>query len=186
MKSKFVLTAQIFLLILSACNLSFPPPSPTGTPSPSPSPSATADAYKPCYYNWAYKDLPELNAELADLIQSLDERASAYATAFGEDCIAEDGTATFGALETDFYIRLSVKDLTDFEGFGEWIVLVMKTLDGIEPELIAGPQPGTVEFTFEKTEDERLVVRVPIQEYRRLAPGLEGRAIFEAFYQAPQ
>ena len=61
----------------------------------------------------------------------------------------------------------------------------MKTLDGIEPALIAGPQPGTVEFTFEKAEDELLIVRVPIQEFRELEPGLEGQEVFETFYQAP-
>ncbi|MDO8752731.1 MAG: hypothetical protein Q7J80_02465 [Anaerolineales bacterium] len=144
-----------------------------------------AEPNKPCYYNWAYQDLPELSVAFESSVQAEDSNATAHATAYGEDCIAADGTSIFGALETDFYVQLPVQDLSDFESFGNWIAQVMKIIEGLPADMMEGPQDGFVEFRFEKNENDSLFVRVPIGEYREKAIGLSGVELFEIFYRAP-
>ena len=138
-----------------------------------------------CGYQWAYKDMPELNPIFDEAIKQLDPNAKAWATAFGEDCIYADGHADFSALETDFYVHKPANDLNDFESFGVWIVDVMKALDTIPPDLITGAQPGFVEFSFIKSEGEHIAVRVPIQTYRDEATGKDGEELFRMFYAQP-
>lgn len=144
-----------------------------------------AESYKPCYYTWAYHALPDLSAEFESQVQALDESATAYANAYGEDCTAEDGTSTFGAMETDFYVQLPVSDLADFELFGDWMASVMEVVNSLSPEKIAGPQPGFVEFKFSKNENDFLIVRVPLRDFRERASHLSGAELFNFFYKAP-
>ena len=147
--------------------------------------STITPAYEGCGYQWAYKDIPELNPILENEINALDPQSQAWATAFGEDCVYADGHADFGAMETEFYIHKPVTDLTDFETFGNWIVQAMKIIEALPRELIAGPQPGFVEFWFIKNDSEHLIVRVPIQKYRDETTGKSGEELFRLFYTEP-
>src|SRR3989304_182060 len=82
-------------------------------------------AYEGCAYTWASHDAPELTEKVDAAIVALNEQASARASLFGEDCIYADGHSVFGAMETDFYVRLPVNDLTAEEDFGNWISQVL-------------------------------------------------------------
>jgi len=138
-----------------------------------------------CRYQWAYKDIPEINEPLDEAIKAIDPDAKAWATAFGEDCVYADGHATFSAMETDFYIHLTVGDLSDFESFGNWILQAMHVVEGLPDNLIAGSKPGFVEFWFIKSAGEHIIVRVPIQKYRDEANGKSGEELFRLFYTNP-
>ena len=139
-----------------------------------------------CGFSWAYHDLPELTAEFDAPIKVLNSNATARATAFGEDCIGEGGTVVrFGAMETDFYVILSVTDLADYESFGNWIAQVMDIVNMLPPDILDGPNPGFVEFRFEKTQSESIGFRVPIQGYNTTANGITGEELFRMFYTAP-
>jgi len=129
--------------------------------------------------------MPELNKLLDMVIKSINPDAKAWATAFGEDCVYADGHATFSAMETDFYVHLTVGDLADFESFGNWIVQVMNVLEGLPDDLIAGPKSGFVEFWFIKSDAEHVIARAPIQMYGEQAAGKSGEELFRLFYTKP-
>jgi hypothetical protein len=138
-----------------------------------------------CGYQWAYEDLPELSKQLQEEIMTLNSEATAWGTAFGEDCVYADGHADFSAMETDFYVQLPVTDLANFESFGNWMTQVMQVVEGLPRDLLAGPQAGFVEFKFTKSDTEFLFVRVPIQQFRETASGKTGEELFRMFYTEP-
>lgn len=154
--------------------------SPTPTASPADSSSSPGD----CGYQWAYQDDLDLTTSFDAAIKSLDPNASGKAQLFGEDCIHSDGTATFIAKETDFYVRTRVEDLNKEEEFGNWVKQVMEIVSQIPREELA-IQYGFVEFRFEKTEAEFLGFRVPIQTYIDTAQGKNGAEVFQLFYTPP-
>lgn len=138
---------------------------------------------QPCGYQWATEDMPELTAEIDVAVKRLNPEASARAQAFGENCVRADGSSTFGAMETDFYVTLPTDDLTKEEDFGNWISQVMGVAIEIPRERLQGPNYGFVEFTFEQSEAERVILRVPIQRYLDEARGKSGAELFRMFYQ---
>lgn len=137
-----------------------------------------------CYYTWAYQDAPELTNKLDTSVKALNPNANATATLFGEDCTYEDGSSTFGVMETDFTIRLAVDDLSKHEEFGDWIKKVMQIVTAIPREEIQGNY-GFVEFWFVKSETENIIMRVPIQKYIEEAKDKTGAELFNLFYSLP-
>lgn len=190
MKTKFTL---LFLtLILGACSTdvaspqALPTQPPTGAPHPPTSAATTAVSTTQCGYQWAYQDLPELTAQFDAAIQTLIPNSASRATAFGENCIDSNGQVVrFLAMETDFHVTVSVEALDDYETFGNWIAQVMQVVNGLPPDLLKGPQPGFVEFRFEKDAMEGIGFRVPIREYNETAQGHTGEELFRLFYAGP-
>ncbi|PWB72002.1 MAG: hypothetical protein C3F07_12885 [Anaerolineales bacterium] len=139
-----------------------------------------------CGYQWAYRDLPELSAQFDRAIKALNPQSTSRVSAFGENCVAHDGQVIkFLAMETDFYVKLSVTDLSDHETFGNWIMQVMQVVNDFPPDLLAGPNPGIVEFRFEKSTTESIGFRVTIQGYNEIAGGKTGEELFRMFYAEP-
>jgi hypothetical protein len=87
-------------------------------------------------------------------------------------------------METDFYVHIPVDDLTNEDALGEWISQVLQMALEFPTDMIQGKY-GFVEFWFEKSASEQLVVRAPIQEYMDGAHGISGAALFRMFYVAP-
>jgi len=135
-----------------------------------------------CAFSWAQYRLEELTNVFDVAVKDLNPKTSGYASAFGEDCIYQDGRKFFGAIETDFYIDLPVTDLTDYETFGNWIAETMPVVFSMPPDMIKGPQKGFVEYKFSKTANDFLKVRVPIQGYNDSATGMTGETLFQFFY----
>ena len=150
-----------------------------------PSPTASSNSYGGCGYQWAYQDDPELTAKVDEAIRQLDPAATARAQQFGENCVYEDGHTTFSALETDFYVHRPIEDLTDNESFGNWMAQVMPLITQIPREELKGNNDGFVEFWFNKSETEHLVVRVPIQKYLNDAQGKTGNEFLQLFLETP-
>ena len=146
--------------------------------------STSASLEGPCAYVWAYHDAPELTQKLGTAVRAINSVASARAEYYGEDCVYSDGHSTFGAMETDFHVRLPVDDLTNEEAFGNWMAQVLPTIAKIPHEEIQGNY-GFVEFWFEKNDAEHVTVRVPIQKYIAEAQGKTGTELFRMFYVAP-
>ena len=174
------------LAILAAAGASFfalargaPPLQTAPVFTDTPSPIAAAPS-QPCAYTWAYENLPDITADLQAAIQKILPEAEARATAFGEDCVAQDGSAAFGAMETDFYFIISVGDLADNETLGTLIEQALSVTDDFASPRVPGPQAGFVEFTF-RTGTEQRVVRVPIPLGKRLREqGLRGAELLKA------
>jgi hypothetical protein len=146
--------------------------------------AASAPLEGPCAYVWANHDAPELTQKLDAAIRAINSDASARADLYGEDCVYADGRSTFGAMETDFYVRLPADDLKNEEAFGNWMAQVLPIIVQIPREEIQGNY-GFVEFWFEKNDAEHLIVRAPIQKYTSEAQGKTGAELFRLFYVAP-
>jgi len=139
-----------------------------------------------CGYQWAYQDLPELTEQFDQSVKSLIPNSTSHATAFGENCMGANGQVVrFGAIETDFYVILSVTDLNDHETFGNWISQVMQVVNAFPPDMLMGPHSGFVQFGLEKSTSERIGLRVPIQQYNETANGKTGAELFQIFYTEP-
>ncbi len=138
-----------------------------------------------CYFVWATRELPELTAIFQEAVRDIQPEAQARAQAYGEDCIYADGRTEFGALETDFYIRLPVARLDDEQVMGKWIEQLMPVLERIPPDQVPGPQPGFVEFNFVVSESEALFLRVSIDRYNHQARQLTGAELFRFFHENP-
>jgi len=167
------LTTALLGILLYSCSL----PAPPETPTPG--------AYAGCYYVWATRELPQLSQKFNRLLQEINPDLAGSAYAFGEDCVYEDGHSDFLAKETDFRVFVSVKSLRDEAALGTWILVAMRALDELPPAEIPGPQPGRVEFTFEKNKAEELRLQVSIREYRDLPPDLSPAEIFRKFHINP-
>ncbi len=140
--------------------------------------------FEGCAFVWAYHDAPELTAKVNDAVGRLNPQASANASLFGEDCIYEDGHSTFSAMETDFYVRLQVQDLTNKQVFGDWMFEILQTIAQVPREEIQGNY-GFVEFWFIKDPVDQVIVQVPLQQYFNDAQGLSGVELFQMFYKVP-
>ncbi len=87
-------------------------------------------------------------------------------------------------METDFYIHLPVENLTDEETLGNWMAQTLPIVAEIPRGEIQGNY-GFVEFWFEKSEAEHVIVRVPIQKYMNEAQEKTGAELFQIFSKAP-
>ena len=160
------------------------PANETGTSLPASEAPAAAQTGS-CGYIWAYKDAPELTTSFDSAVKALNAEASGRAELFGEDCVYDDGSVTFGVMETDFFTLLPVDDLSQEDEFGNWVAQVMEIVTQIPREELPGNY-GFVEFTFEKNEAEWIGFRVPIQQYINDAQGKSGAELFRLFYSPPQ
>jgi hypothetical protein len=183
---RFLSPLLFITFVLGACSSSLSPAEsipapPTVTDAPTSFP-----AFGECGYQWAYDNLPELSEQFDRTVKNLIPESASHATAFGENCIGADGQVIrFLAMQTDFYVIAKVETLDDHETFGNWIAEVMRVVDEIPPEMLAGPSPGYVEFRFENDAMESIALRIPIREYREIATGLTGEELFRMFYRAP-
>ncbi len=132
-----------------------------------------------CYYNWAYKDQPNLSAQVQAAIREIEAGAEAHTQAYGEDCIYADGHADFSAMETDFYVTLHVADLNDEADLGNWISKTMGILNRFPPDQTPGPQPGRVNLIFEANGQQRRLT-FSIADYQKLPPNLNGADLLHA------
>ena len=172
--------------MLCACSAGAVSPLPAATTeAPTVIPTTAVPTLPPCGYQWAYQDLPELSSSLQQSIQALQPEAEANAYAFGENCVAEDGTgAALIPMETDFNITSQVADLADESDLGGWIVKVMQVIVSIPPEQLVGPQPGRVNIIYQTGADQK-AINFYINQYQGLSAGLNRAEIFQAL-QAPQ
>ena len=179
-----VVTAAAALTVLTT--ISTP-----GSESPATeSPPETISPYAPaglgnCSFQWAYQSATDLTVEFDAAVKEMASEASSHVEFFGENCVYADGTSTFGAMETDFYVRVQLEDLSDEGSLGSTISKVMGIVTGIPREKLQGPNYGFVEFVFEKSEAERIVIRVPIQQYLNEAKDLSDAELFQKFQTQP-
>lgn len=144
-------------------------------------PGLTPGSYPPdCYFNWAYKNLPELSEQIQTAIREIQPEAEAHAQAYGEDCIYADGHADFHAMETDFFVTLRVADLDDDTQLG---TLIRRTADLLLARFptseTPGPQPGRFNFRFSSSGEERYM-SFATADYQGLPPDLTGADLLRA------
>lgn len=181
-------TLLFLTLILGACSsgIATPQSLPSQLPTEASLPPTEEISSTQCGYQWAYQDLPDLTAQFDAMVQTLIPSSASRAAAYGENCVGNDGQIIrFFPMETDFYVLATVDTLDDYDTFGNWIYDIMQVVDGFPPEDLAGPQPGFVEFRFEKSISEGITLRVPIQGFNETAGGKSGEELFRLFLLKP-
>ena len=109
-------------------------------------------SYMECYWNWATRPQPELEATLiAELTEAQIPFENVTVSVFGEDCLDQNGEVQrFAAMQTDFAIKLRVTDAQDRDEVAAVVEPVLKLLAGpFAPQETPGPMPGhvTLELT---------------------------------------
>jgi hypothetical protein len=188
MKRQFTKLLLLLTLVLSACasvNLVTPDSSEPAPFIESPPTTEITPTYEGCAYVWASQELPDLSKKVYDVLQTVDKNITGTAYAFGENCVYADGHSTFGAMETDFRVKVNVPDLKDEKALGDWIGRVMEVIIKLPASELPGPQPGRVEFDFSKSESENKFLNVSIAKYQKQAAGISGIELFRLFNNNP-
>jgi hypothetical protein len=132
----------LLFLALTACVMPF-----FGSQPVTPTPTVP---YTQCAYVEGRQSQTKLSARL---VEKLKEAAlpveTARAEAYGENCIAADGTVlSFSQRETDFYITLNTPNLTDQTALGSLLEKALAVIDQFPPNEL-GPNPGYIGITFQ-------------------------------------
>ena len=80
---------------------------------------------------------------------------------FGEDCVRQDGTSTFGAMETDFDVTLLVDDAKDLEYIGSKTAAIIQAL---EPILGKGSAQGVIRLPISDSNGAQPMLRIEQQQ----------------------
>ncbi len=183
---------RFFLLCLFLLTACAPSPTPTISPVPStdtPTPFVTGTpdttpTFEACAFVWASQDLPDVSKKVNEALQAIDKDITASAYAYGENCVYADGRSTFSAMETDYRIKVEVKDTQDEKALGNLIAEVMGVIIKIPLSDVAGPNPGRAEFSFRHGKDQTNL-NVQINQYIHDAVNLKGAELFRFFQQNP-
>jgi hypothetical protein len=197
MMRKFILPCLVLTLALSACTAvatAAPFTSDVtpagGTPAglvitPPVTSTEITPTFEGCAYVWASQELPSLSKNIYQALQGLDPNLTGNAYAYGENCVYADGRSTFGAMETDFRVKVKVPDLKDERSLGDRISQVMGVITHLPADQVPGGEPGRVEFDFSKSDTEDLLLNVSIAKYQQDAAGLSGAELFKLFNNNP-
>jgi len=164
--------AICFIFVLSACStpiapLATPPDPQLITPSTSPTSAvavltpeasavidpqfATTSTEGPCSFVEGRQPLPEISSQFLFKLENASLPVkNARAEAYGENCIAADGSLVrFAVRETDFYVTLTTTDLQDETRLGSLLEQTLAVIDQFPRDQTPGPKPGYVGLTFE-------------------------------------
>src|SRR3990172_3945660 len=141
-------------LILAACNLRSGNQDFRSGPDPE-TPAAELE-YTQCGWVWDTQALPDLSADVQSALEAAGLMGvSAYAEAYGEDCLNASGEVDhFAVMETDFHITLQVAAIYDTELLGASLEQILVVLDSFPPESTPGPQAGYIGITFQAGNEE--------------------------------
>jgi len=168
MKRVFILLLPILLI---ACNLPILV-TPTSTPV----------VEEPCGFVEGRQTLKDISEQFTGKLKEAGlPNESARAEAYGENCIAADGhIVRFAARETDFYITLTVTDLSDETQLGDLLEKALAVIDQFPVDQTPGPNPGYVGITYKAGEQLQNLwfMQTKVADLRK--QGLQGAALYQA------
>jgi hypothetical protein len=103
---------------------------PTTTVVPLPIPTTPpAGSVLPCGFQWANRELPELDAQAEQALSALGiPDLTVRVFEFGEACAPWDGISPFAEIETDFDVTLPVADAHDLDQVGSTSFSIVQAL----------------------------------------------------------
>ena len=181
MKRVFVILLPILMM---AC---FLPVSITTSP-PTPAESITPTTENPCAFVEGRKTLEDISKQLLNKLTDAGLPVeNARAEAYGENCINADGSvAGFSARETDFYVTLTVADLTDESVLGNLLEQTLAVIDQFPTDQTPGPNPGYVGITFKAGKDVQNLWFMQTQGNELRKQGLKGADLYRAVRGTPK
>jgi hypothetical protein len=137
-----------------------------------------------CVYSWASNFLPDVTAQIKAKLDAAGlTDVTISAVAFGEDC---DDPVTyerrsFGAMQTDIDVTLSVTDLNDRVAIGNKLAKVFLVLVQFPPKKLPGAMPGTIKLYIKHGDQEKyLAVTSPEAIASYVKKKLKGAALLKA------
>jgi hypothetical protein len=178
MKRLFLVVLPILLI---AC---FLPVVATQNPSPA---TDTPVPQQECAFVEGRNTLDDISKQLLDKLKAAGLTVeSARAEAYGENCIAADGTVVrFSARETDFYTTITVADLTDETELGNLLEQTLSVIDQFPVDQTPGPNPGYVGITFKAGEQVQNLWFMQTQVADLRKQGLKGADLYRALKGKP-
>lgn len=104
-----------------------------------------------CAFVEGRQALPDISRQLQDKLTAASLPVnSSRAEAYGENCIAADGSLVrFAARETDYYVSFKVSDLHDETILGTLIERAVSIIEQFPINQTPGPNPGYIGIRFE-------------------------------------
>ena len=181
----------IFLIfILLVCTI----PAQVQTALPNPQPiTQTATVITPtpteamCAFMEGRQNLKDISSQLLEKLKNASLPVkTARAEAYGENCVAADGSVVrFSARETDYYITLTVADLQDEAALGALLEQSLAIINQFPVDQTPGPNPGYVGIGFETTADVQNLWFTRQQASDLLAQGMKGAELYRALKGQP-
>jgi len=161
-----------------------PPSSQTSTQEPSATPPPTAAS---CAFVEGRLALEELSGQFLDQLKSAGLPVEkARAEAYGENCVAADGSQVrFAAKETDFYLTLNVTDLLDEAALGALLERALAIVELFPVGQTPGPNPGYVGVAFTAGADIQNLWFTRSQANDLRIQGLKGAELYRALKGTP-
>jgi len=147
----------------------------------------TPTTENPCAFVEGRKTLEDISKQLLDKLTSAGLPVeSARAEAYGENCIAEDGSIVrFAARETDFYVTLTAANLTDDSSLGSLLEQTLAVIDQFPADQTPGTNPGYVGITFKAGQQEQNLWFMQTQINDLRTQGLKGAELYRALKGKP-
>ncbi|MCX6065507.1 MAG: hypothetical protein NT121_07100 [Chloroflexi bacterium] len=153
----------------------------TSTPTELP----TTDA--PCAFVEGRQTLDDVSAIFLEKLKAASLPVeSARAEAYGENCLAADGSLVrFAARETDFYLALTVSDLLDEAALGGLLEQTLAIVDQFPIDQTPGPNPGYVGIAFKAGEQLQNLWFTQTEANDLRSQGLKGADLYRALKRTP-
>ncbi|MBE0696293.1 MAG: hypothetical protein IH586_05160, partial [Anaerolineaceae bacterium] len=136
-----------------------------------------------CAFVWSSRSLPELSTEINQAFRKQGwAEVEVEASAYGEDCLDPETNkiVRFTALQTDFFLNVSINSISDHQILGEWIEKSMRVLNEFPPGIVPGSNLGMIGISFKSSSDS-VSLSFPISSCRKLLnEGLRGGELFDA------
>ncbi len=104
-----------------------------------------------CAFVWSNHSLPEVSSEINQAFrQEGFPEVEVEASAYGEDCLNPETNqiVRFVAMQTDFYINVSVEGSNSPQVMGEWVERTVRILEAFPPGKVPGPNAGYIGISF--------------------------------------
>ncbi len=139
-----------------------------------------------CAYVEGRKDSVALSTRLSEKLKAAKLPVeTARAEAYGENCIATDGSIVrFAQREIDFYVSLRVASLKDETGLGEQLEQILSIINQLPPNEV-GPNPGYVGVTFQAGAQVQNLWFTLKDASQLLEQGTNGLALYQALLKKP-
>ena len=147
----------------------------------------TPTTENPCAFVEGRKTLEDISKQLLDKLTSAGLPVeNARAEAYGENCIAENGSIeSFSARENDFYVTLTAANLTDETALGNLLEQTLAVIDQFPTDQTPGPNPGYVGITFKAGDQVQNLWFMQTQMNNLRAQWLKGADLYRSLKGKP-
>jgi hypothetical protein len=140
-----------------------------------------------CAFVWSNHSLPEVSSEINQAFrQEGFPEVEVEASAYGEDCLNPETNqiVRFVAMQTDFYINVSVEGINNSQVMGEWVERSVRILEAFPPGKVPGPNAGYIGISFTSGLENENLWFARSKAKNLIEEGLKGSELYEALRES--